>query len=75
MTEELVLERVGEIEGSRHREIQQEISSHIGLKTARDWCLASEPPILDTEVVTQDEFTHDLIVPLRDGLFLVYDST
>ena len=27
------------------------------------------------EVIVQDEFTHDLIVPWREGLVLVYDTT
>ena len=56
-------------------EVREIVKSHHGLKTVLDWCLAQQPPILETEVVTQDEFTHDLIVPLPSGLFLVYDST
>ena len=31
-------------------------------------------PQIVAEVVTQDEFTHDVIVPYKD-LFLVYDTT
>ena len=34
----------------------------------------SSPATL-TDVVIQDEFTHDVIVRLTDGLVLVYDST
>jgi hypothetical protein len=26
-------------------------------------------------VVTQDEYTHDVVVPWDDGLYLVYDTT
>ena len=54
---------------------RQIVKSHHGLKTVLDWCLSQKPPILDTDVVTQDEFTHDLIVPLPSGTYLVYDST
>lgn len=32
-------------------------------------------PEVFTEVIVQDEFTHDAIVPWRDGLFLVYGAT
>lgn len=32
-------------------------------------------PAVIAEVIVQDEFTHDCIVPLRDGLVLVYDTT
>lgn len=31
-------------------------------------------PQVVAEVITQDEFTHDVIVPYKD-LFLVYDTT
>ena len=55
--------------------VREIVRSHHGLKTALDWCLAQRPPIQGTNVVTQDEFTHDLIVPLPSGLYLVYDST
>ena len=27
------------------------------------------------EVVVQDEYTHDVVVPWGDGLWLVYDCT
>ena len=31
-------------------------------------------PQIVAEVVTQDEFTHDVVIPYKD-LFLVYDTT
>jgi hypothetical protein len=31
-------------------------------------------PQIVSEVITQDEFTHDVIIPYRD-LFLVFDTT
>ena len=32
-------------------------------------------PSVVADVIVQDEFTHDVIVPYRDGLVLVYDTT
>ncbi|HYS19592.1 MAG TPA: hypothetical protein VEO73_00755 [Gemmatimonadales bacterium] len=40
-----------------------------------DWCRAHHLPPRWPEVVTQDEYTHDVIVPYRDTLHLVYDTT
>jgi hypothetical protein len=40
-----------------------------------DWCRAHGLPPRWPEVVTQDEYTHDVIVPYRDALYLVYDTT
>jgi len=39
------------------------------------WWTGHEPPLRVAEVVVQDEYTHDVVVPWRDGLFLVYDTT
>jgi hypothetical protein len=62
--------------GSREfEELAVAIAGHWTLKTVLDWCLAQSPPVLNADVVTQDEFTHDLIVPLPSGTHLVYDST
>jgi hypothetical protein len=45
------------------------------IKHAVDWLAAHNPPITPTEIVTQDEFSHDILVPYAVGLWLVYDTT
>ena len=44
-----------------------------------NWGLRKESgaklPGIIAEVIVQDEFTHDAIVPWRDGLVIVYDTT
>ena len=60
-------------------EIEVEISKQRTLKDVMNWAL-TEPqgsflPQVVAEVVIQDEFTHDVIVPWRDELVLVYDTT
>lgn len=39
------------------------------------WLRAQEPPRVVSDIVTQDEFTHDVIVPWADRLVLVFDAT
>jgi hypothetical protein len=39
------------------------------------WGLAQTPPAIVCDVVTQDEYTHDVIVPHPDGTYLVFDTT
>jgi hypothetical protein len=58
--------------------IATEIDRHTGLNQVLAWA-ATKPkdevhPQYVAEIITQDEFTHDVIVPYRD-LFLVYDTT
>lgn len=51
------------------------LSGHAGLDDVMSWCSAQDPPRDSVEVVVQDEFTHDLIIHLDDGLYAVYDTT
>lgn len=57
---------------------RDDIAGHKGLADVLVWA-ATKPrnevhPQIVAEVITQDEFTHDVIVPYRD-VFLVYDTT
>ena len=37
--------------------------------------LARVPPRMVADVVVQDEYTHDVVLPWSDGVWLVYDTT
>jgi len=39
------------------------------------WGRSFVPPRRVEDVLTQDEYTHDVIFPWDDGRFLVYDTT
>ena len=39
------------------------------------WGRACTPPRTATEIITQDEYTHDVIVALEERAYLVYDTT
>jgi hypothetical protein len=56
-----------------------ELSSQENLRDVMDWALAQAPgsftPSVVSDVIVQDEFTHDVVVPWRDGLSLVFDTT
>ena len=60
-------------------DIESEVSAQENLKDVMAWAL-SQPrgtfiPTVVAAVIVQDEFTHDVIVPWRDGLVFVYDTT
>jgi hypothetical protein len=61
------------------KEIEGELSDQENLQDVMRWALSHPPgtflPEVVRAVVLQDEFTHDVIVPWRDGLVLVYDTT
>jgi len=60
-------------------EIERELFGQQNLNDVMKWALAYPPGIFTRTVIAgvivQDEFTHDVIVPWRDKLVLVYDTT
>lgn len=39
------------------------------------WGRAQSPPRLVSEIVTQDEYTHDVVLPFDGAHFLAFDAT
>jgi hypothetical protein len=39
------------------------------------WGFSRSPPSDVAAVVVQDEYCHDVVMPWRDGLYLVFDTT
>lgn len=40
-----------------------------------EWLRIQEPPRAVADIVTQDEYTHDVVVPWSERLVLVFDTT
>jgi hypothetical protein len=59
--------------------ILDQLPEHENLRQVMQWALADRNdtfiPGAVSQVVAQDEFSLDVIVPWRDGLVLVYDAT
>lgn len=52
----------------QHQALYSVLASHHILQDVVRWRMVAD-------VVVQDEYTHDVVVPWDDGLFLVYDTT
>jgi hypothetical protein len=56
----------------------EELANHKTLGRVLTWASAQPNggflPQIVAEVITQDEFTHDVVIPYKD-VFLVYDTT
>ena len=59
--------------------IATELAGQENLRDVMSWALSAPTGTfvlsIVSEVIVQDEFTHDVIVPWRDRLVLVYDTT
>jgi hypothetical protein len=55
--------------------LEEIVQGHQALDDVFRWGRAQEPPLAPTDLIVQDEFTHDVILPWTRGLYLVYDTT
>ena len=58
-----------------HEEITTLTESHRSLSKIIQWLASQGQKNTLSDTVTQDEYTHDIIVKLRDEIHLVYDVT
>jgi hypothetical protein len=51
------------------------VASQTTLERALDWGRSRSPPLQVETILTQDEYTHDVLIPFEGGRYLVYDTT
>lgn len=56
-------------------DVLNEVRSFQMLEQAMLWAFSRKPPASLTKVVTQDEFTHDVVIEVSKTDFLVFDTT
>jgi hypothetical protein len=56
-------------------ELVARVSEHLSLERVLAWGRAETPVRRVEEIVTQDEFTHDVLVALDAPFYLAYDIT
>lgn len=65
----------GTIDSEVVRLVERLVGEHKGLGDVLDWGARVIPARKPADVVTQDEYTHDVIMRYEDGVYLVYDVT
>ncbi|MFL5613189.1 MAG: hypothetical protein ACJ796_05955 [Gemmatimonadaceae bacterium] len=65
---------VGSISSTVVHQVADEVQTLLTLADVFAWARQSTPRRHVIEIVTQDEYTHDVILPF-DGHFLVFDAT
>jgi hypothetical protein len=56
-------------------QVEQVINDQDTLEAVLTWASTFDPPRLVLDIVTQDEFNLDMIVPVDEGLYLVYAAS
>jgi hypothetical protein len=55
--------------------LAQTIARHFTLQDVVRWGAVQTPPRIPVDVVVQDEFNHDVVLPMSDRIHLVYGTT
>ena len=77
MREVPVTDRAG-LEPDRLAALRRELASQRTLADVLAWARGQTPPAEVAEIVTQDEYTHDVVVaagPAQARLYLAFDTT
>ena len=56
-------------------DILSEVEGFRTLGDVMEWALSRQPPAELFTVITQDEYTHDVVIRVKDGVFLNFDTT
>ena len=70
----MLTDRVG-LPPARYAALEAAVARQATLADVIAWGVAQNPPCIVADVIVQDEYTHDVILPYRDGLHLIYDTT
>ena len=70
-----MMENRAHLPGDIFGPLAQVVAGHRSIKHALDWLANLQPPLTISDMVTQDEFSHDILVEYFRGLYLVYDVT
>lgn len=55
--------------------LEQALGSLTTLERVLEWTREAHAAGVVEEIVTQDEYTHDVLVPFRGGRYLVFDTS
>jgi hypothetical protein len=71
----LVIRDYADLAPAELEEVSATVREHHGLDDVFAWGRLQKPAIIPADVVKQDEFTHDVLVPFPRGRWLVYGTT
>ena len=57
-----------------HQRLAAVIATQTSLERALEWGRSQRPPVAVESILTQDEYTHDVLIPFENR-YLVYDTT
>ncbi len=71
------IENRADLPADRFAGLAATVAGHRSIKRVLDWSLSLSPRVAPTDVIAQDEYSHDVLIALHDpaDCWLVYDCT
>jgi hypothetical protein len=75
MAELVVVENRARLSAAVFDALRRVVQTQHTMERALAWFFAQVPPLAPEDIVAQDEFSYDLLVPYPGGLYLSYDTS
>ena len=72
---EVPVTEAGSIDRKLYDRLASQLRAQRTLGDVLSWGRGQSPPRSVTEIITQDEYTHDVVVELEAPYYLVFDTT
>ena len=74
MSDRIAITNRASLPDAQFEPLREILSRQTSMERALVWFFSSRPPLAPVDMVAQDEFSYDLLVPFTDGLTLSYDT-
>jgi hypothetical protein len=75
MNDKIRLEDRSRLSQAAFEELARDLARQTSMRQALQWLAEHDPPLKIEDMITQDEFSHDILVPYKDGHYIVYESS
>lgn len=75
MSDAIPVANLAGLSESEFAEVRQVLCQQSSMERALNWFFAMQPALTPEDLIQQDEFSYDLLVPYPGGLYLSYDTS
>lgn len=75
MSETIAVENRAGLAPADFDRLHAELAAQTSMQRVLTWFSAQTPPLAADDLIAQDEFSHDLLVPLSEQTYLSYDTS
>ncbi len=75
MPETVAVANLAALPAAQFEPLRRELCRQGSMERALHWFFSVRPPLAPEDLIPQDEFSYDLLVPYLGGLYLSYDTS